>query len=364
MTVVTPHRPTTTELLAWPESELPRIRHLLSLRKYLTGPLYRAIRTQYEAAIDRADPPTTTAEAAEVADRLPTVKYWVWLDRHIQDETWRIVERLVEPRIEQLVDVLTSREGDLGTLEELPAGAALPAYYVDTDFHRQTRGIWPDERAAAVYAMGARVIHVGRNDNFEMHDSFADSLPVERPQRILDLACGFGKTTFSLKKKWPQAEVHGLDLSAPCLRLARRMATERDLEIHWRQGDTEHAPYEDSGFDLVTVTMALHEMPIDSIYGTLREAHRLLRPGGTFCALEARLLNDPLRDLLGAYHSDVIVEPFMNAFRQSDFQQFASAAGFSTEAPHWYGPGTVPGAEDDPTTWANGWTLLIARKDA
>lgn len=364
MSVLSPESPTTAELLAWPDAELPRIQHLLSLRTYLTGPLYRAIRRQYDDAIDPERPPTTIAEAAEVADQLSSVRYFVWLDRHIQDETWRIVERLIEPRIEQLVDVLTPRDGDLGTLTELPDGARLPDYYVGNDFHRQTGGIWPDERAAAVYAMGARVIHVGRNDNFEMHDVFVDAMPVERPQSILDLACGFGKTTFSLKKRFPDADVHGLDLSGPCLRLARRMGTERGLEIHWRQGDAERTPYVDGSFDLVTVSMALHEMPTESIYGTLREAHRLLRPGGTFCALEARLLHDPLRDLLAAYHSDVIVEPFMNAFRQNDFEGFARAAGFSTQAPNWYGPGAVPGAENDRMTWSNPWTILIARKDS
>lgn len=116
--------------------------------------------------------------------------------------------------------------------------------------------------------MGARVIHVGRNDNFELHDTFVASLPVQRPSRVLDLACGFGKTTFSLKRRWPEAD--GLDLSAPCLRLARRMATEGGLAIHRRQANAEHPPYEDGGFDLVVVTMALHELPRESIFKVVR----------------------------------------------------------------------------------------------
>lgn len=124
----------------------------------------------------------------------------------------------------------------------------------------------------------------------------------------------------------------------------------------------EHLPYDNAGMDLVTVTMALRELPTESIYGVLREAYRVLRPGGTFVALENRLLGDRLRDLLGAYHSEVIQEPFMNRFRGSDFPQYATAAGYTAEVHPWYVPGTVPGAEYNPDQWATPWAQLVARK--
>lgn len=357
----TPARPI-QELLRWPDADHPRVQYLLALRRTWMGPLYRAVREQYESRAG-GDAPTTSGAAAPVVDALSGTGYFVWLDRHIQDSLWAEVGRMVDARIDEIVECLQPRADDLGTLRELPADAPLPAYYTDNDFHRQEGGIWRDVRAAAVYAMGARVIHVGRNDNFELHDAFAASIPLDSPTDVIDLACGFGKTTFSLKKRWPAATVHGVDLSAPCLRLARRLATERGLAIHWRQGDAEDVPHPDASMDLVTVTMSLHEMPADNIFAVLREAHRLLRPGGTFVALENRLLGDPLRDLLGAYHSDVIREPFMNAFRASDFAGYARAAGFTAEVTPWYAPGAVPGAEYDPQRWATPWALLIARKD-
>ena len=355
--------PSIDELLAWPDDELARIDHLMAQRRFWMGPLYRKMRAEYDEAAGATGATVGSMdEARAIVDTLPSTPYFLWLDRHIQDTLWTEVEGMVQRRSEAIEASLTPRDDDLGTLTEDPDLVA-PGYYSGTDFHRQTGGIWPDARGAAVYAMGARAIHVGRNNNFELHDAFAGSLPTERPTRVVDLACGYGKTTFSLKKRWPEAEVHGLDLAAPCLRLARRMATERGLEIHWRQGDAEHPPYDDASFDLVVVTMALHELPRESIFIVLREAHRLLRPGATFAALENRLIGDPLRDVLGAYHSDVIVEPYMNPFRGSEFAEYANAAGFTTEVTNWYPPGAVAGSEYDPQQWSSPWSLLVARKD-
>jgi SAM-dependent methyltransferase len=357
------------ELLAWPEADRPRVQYLLALRRMWMGRLYRAVRGQYEEA------PGAPAALMPVVDALPGTGYFVWLDRHIQDSLWTEVGRMVDARIDEITECLRPRENDLGRLTELPADSGLPAYYTETDFHRQQGGIWRDGRGAAIYAMGARVIHVGRNDTFELHHAFAASIPLDAalpthppplkpPTDVLDLACGFGKTTFALKKRWPAATVHGLDLSAPCLRLGRRMATEMGLAINWRQGDAERLPYPDTSFDLVTVTMALHELPTDTIYGVLREAHRVLRPGGMFVALENRSIGDPLRDLLSSYHSEVIREAFMSAFRESDFAGYARAAGFTAEVTPWYPPGTTPDAEHDTRQWFTAWAELIARKDA
>jgi ubiquinone/menaquinone biosynthesis C-methylase UbiE len=350
------------DLLAWPDDERARVDTLLAIRRWWMTDLYREVRAEWSQRADDR-PPRTMAEAAPIVEQLPSFPIFVWIDKYLQDRLWAEVGRMVDGRLSDIEATLAPRPGDLGTIMTDP-DLEYPAYYTPIDFHRQPGGIWPDNRGAVVYAIGARVIHVGRNDEFELHDKFVADLPLDdEPGTVLDLACGFGKTTFSLKRRWPAASVTGIDLSVPCLALARRLATARGLDVHWRQGDVEHLPVPDGSIDLVTVTMALHELPIDAIVRALTEARRVLRPGGTLAALENRLIGDPLRDVLGAWHSDVISEPYMNPFRAEDFGGLARRAGFdAVDVADWCPPGAVPGSEHDPTRWSSPWSLLVATR--
>lgn len=218
---------------------------------------------------------------------------------------------------------------------------------------------------AAIYLLGARIIHVGRNSDFQLHDQFVDELePGRAPERILDLGCGFGKTTFSLKRRWPEAEVQGLDPAEPCLRLGRKMASARGRDIRWRQADIERLPDSDESCDLAVITMVMHEMPATAIRRTLAEAYRVLRPGGTLAMLENRLIGDPFRDTLLKWYSQLIDEPYWEGFRHLDIAAEARAAGFDgARLDKWYIAGTDgPAAEADPRRWCTPWGRLTATK--
>lgn len=350
------------DILAWRDEEIPRVRSLLAMRKFWSGPLYGRLRDEYEEAIDGKSTPKTADEAWPIVDALPSLPRWAWLDRHVQDRLWQDVGDMVDVRAEALARSLQPKNDDLGTLR-VEQTFAYPNYYETIDFHRQDGGIWRDDRGAAVYAMGARVIHVGRNNDFQLHDAFARDIDVPAPKDVLDLACGFGKTTFSLKKRYSDARVEGVDLSVPCLRLGRRMATEMELEIDWRQGDMERLPYDDNSFDLLTTTMTLHELPMDAIRRSFDEALRVLRPGGVLIALENPLVGEPLRDVLTQYHSQIIVEPFHYDFRRSDMANLARQAGFAeAETRAWSPFGDKPGTAASPRSWVTPWSWIQARK--
>lgn len=357
----TPVADSIDRLLDWPEAALPTVATILGLRRHWMGPLFARLRREYEAATGEA-PPVSQAAAFPVVQALPSAAYFQWLHRHIQEMTWAACGRVVADRLPAIEAALAPRPDDLGSLAADP-GFAHPGYYL-FDFHRQAGGIWRDTAGAAVYLLGARLVHVGRNTDFQLHDKFVADLGLTTaPARVLDLGCGFGKTTFSLARAWPEAEVTGLDVAEPCLRLGRRMATERGLAILWRQAAIEALPEPDDSADLVTCTMVLHEMPEAAIAASFREAFRVLKPGGLFVTLENRLLGDPFRDVLLAWYSQLIDEPYWEPFRHLDLPRMARQAGFSTaELQPWHPPGADPAADTDPRRWATPWGLMIARK--
>lgn len=95
-------------------------------------------------------------------------------------------------------------------------------------------------------------------------------------QRVLEIACGHGRTSRGLARGG--ASVVGVDLSAGML----AQAAERDeLGIRYLQGDAA-APGLLAGeeFDAVVCSFGLSD--IDDLDGALANVKRLLRPGGSF----------------------------------------------------------------------------------
>jgi SAM-dependent methyltransferase len=354
--------PTIDDLGAWRPEEIPEIAGILAMKRHWSGNLFLKVRDEYEAAT-RGMGPLDHATARPIVEGLRTLRYMLWYDRFCQDRMWQTVGRIVGSRMDEWAKAIEPRPDDLGTLETV-GDFTYPGYYETLDFHRQDGGVWRDIRGAVVYMLGARLVHVGRNDRFELHDHIARAIEMPTPpKRILDVGCGFGKNAFSLKARWPDAEVHGIDLAAPCLALARRMATERNLTIHWRQADAELLPDPSDGYDLITIAMVMHELPKPAIDNVLREALRVLRPGGRLVMLENRYIGDPLRDWVLAWHSDLIAEPYWRPWRDLDPAAECRAAGFAeARTEKWYTPHFTPAMEADPRKWFIPWGMTTAVK--
>lgn len=98
-----------------------------------------------------------------------------------------------------------------------------------------------------------------------------------KPQRVLDIGCGTGRGTASLKKRWREAEVIALDLSLPMLREARRhRGWFRPFERVCADGQA--LPFSDRSMDVVYSNLCLQWC--DSPRPLLAECARVLKPGG------------------------------------------------------------------------------------
>ena len=90
-------------------------------------------------------------------------------------------------------------------------------------------------------------------DAFAALEQALDALS-EQPRRALDLGTGTGLAAFAVARRFPEAEVVGVDLADRMVAEARD-ATPAELadRVTFETGDAEHLPFADGTFELVTL---------------------------------------------------------------------------------------------------------------
>lgn len=108
------------------------------------------------------------------------------------------------------------------------------------------------------------------------------------PARILDVGCGTGELLVAAARRWPGAELAGVDLSPAMLAKARAKHFARSVEL--TEGSVYGLPFENGAFDLVFNTISSH-FYLDG-ERAFAEMARVLGRGGTL--LQASLTTGPL----------------------------------------------------------------------
>lgn len=127
-------------------------------------------------------------------------------------------------------------------------------------------------------------------------------------EAILDVAGGTGDIALGLVKRTNgQAKVTVCDLTPAMLEVGRGRAIDagwRDT-IEWVQGDAAELPFDNSQFDAYTIAFGLRN--VTRIDDALREAARVLKPGGRFFCLEfAPVEAKGLKELYNLYSFTVL----------------------------------------------------------
>ena len=122
-------------------------------------------------------------------------------------------------------------------------------------------------------------------------------------EKLLDVAGGTGDIAFRLlRRQGERPDVTVCDINPAMLEVGRDRAVDRGLlqGLTWATGDAEHLPFPDRSFDVYTIAFGLRN--VTDIDQALRDAHRVLKPGGRFYCLEfSKVTSAPVARAYDAY---------------------------------------------------------------
>ena len=132
-------------------------------------------------------------------------------------------------------------------------------------------------------------------------DAMVEWLNPQPGWTCLDVAGGTGDIAFRIaemaRARGGEADITVCDINARMLGEGARRAVEKnESAIHWVCGDAEKLPVPDGQFDAYTIAFGIRN--VTHIDMALREARRVLKPGGRFLCLEFSRVEMPGLDTL------------------------------------------------------------------
>jgi ubiquinone/menaquinone biosynthesis C-methylase UbiE len=210
-----------------------------------------------------------------------------------------------------------------------------PAYY-RRNFHWQTDGYF-SEHSAEVYELGVELLFRGTADVMRRQiippiTRFVAAAGGADRVRLLDVACGTGRTLHQLAGAHPTMRLHGVDLSPAYIRIARKRLAEI-AELTLAVENAEALPWADAMFDVVTSVYLFHELPSNARRNVVREMFRVLRPGGLVVIEDSAQVSESaeiataLREFPREFH-----EPFYENYLEDDLAELLRGEGFIVES--------------------------------
>ena len=212
---------------------------------------------------------------------------------------------------------------------------AYPSYYVQ-NFHHQTNGYLSDQ-SANLYDLQVELLFGGSADAMRrrilapLKQSLRAFGAVPPWQvRVLDIACGTGRTLKAIRATLPQASLFGVDLSPAYLRKANQLLSQVPGELpQLAQANAEELPYRDNYFHALTCIFLFHELPPEARQQVIEQAFRVLQPGGSFIICDSIQVSDSpeLEPAMEGFH-ETFHEPYYKHYMRDDLVARLEKAGF------------------------------------
>lgn len=301
----------------------------------------RKVRPAFERSHQRT--PKSRSELRKAMGEEPYNKMWSALLRTSQELLYESVGPSVERQLPELQARAKRLDRKLGTLHLDPL-LKIPSYHAAVNIHCKPGGYHSElhgeqdlfagaeyDRTVHMYLMGS----MGPN-NDDFGKSAARWLKKAHPEikvrRVLDMGCTIGHSTLAWCDEFPGAEIHAIDVAAPCLRYAHARAEAMGKKVHFHQMNAEKTAFEAGSFDVVVSHIMMHETSSKALPKIYKECHRLLRNGGIMMHLDARFVSDNVYDQYQQeWDAHFNNEPFFGTLCDTDLIKAARDAGFASK---------------------------------
>jgi ubiquinone/menaquinone biosynthesis C-methylase UbiE len=206
-----------------------------------------------------------------------------------------------------------------------------PNYYLQ-NFHFQSGG-WMTPESAQRYDTQVEVLLHGtanatrRQALPPLHEVFAGR--DQRRLKLLDVACGTGRSLDCYKQVWPRLPALGIDMSEAYVEEAKRHLR-RWGWIALMVANAEAVPLADESQDAVTASFVFHELPPKVRRIVFRELARVLKRGGRLVVLDSVQIGDePDYDGMLELFPQNYHEPYYASYLEEDFGAMAGACGLT-----------------------------------
>lgn len=210
-----------------------------------------------------------------------------------------------------------------------------PDYYLQ-NFHYQTDGYLSD-LSANLYDLQVEILFTGAADAMRrrilkpLKSKLAEANVSSQDARILDVACGTGRTLRMIRSALSKAKLFGVDLSPAYLRKANQLLSEIPGELpQLLQANGEHLPYQDNYFSAITSVFLFHELPPQARQNVIEECFRVLQPQGTLIICDSMQQADsPDFKVMMDNFPVLFHEPYYRHYSNDNLEARLDKAGFT-----------------------------------
>lgn len=303
----------------------------------------------------------------------PSYRRWSATNRAAQEMIWISVGEPIYRDLDRMREATRSlmnapdRKGSLNLDPAYDPSTEVAA----VDIHLQPGGYAMDRGdddvvAGALYECGGNVFSfgqgIGRGDSKAgviiklLDDHFGGFVP----QRILDIGCSAGAASAAYAAHYADAQVSAVDIGGAMLRYAHARAESLGVGVHFHQMDAAEMTFADGSFDLVVSHNVMHEIGEGKRRAMLREARRLVRPGGIVIHQDVAIRNQPslVHQVERDWDTHFNGEVHWNTYATADLRADMLAAGFAAEDVVEHDLAAVQGFA------GNRWYAISARKPA